>query len=119
MPKSERKSETAFLAKYRKECKPHMNFIKTVKSAVNTGKSFLRKAKNFVRSIPEKIEAAVVRTQTVLADSTAENYVGEGVKVLIAVVIGALLLAGLYTLFNSTIMPTVTSKIQSLFNYNG
>ncbi len=43
----------------------------------------------------------------------------KGLKVLIAVVIGALLLAGLYTLFNSTIMPTVTSKIQSLFNYNG
>ena len=105
-----------FLAEYRKEYKPHMNFIKSV---VNAGKSFLRKAKNFVKSIPEKIEAAVVRTQTVLADSTAENYVGEGVKVLIAVVIGALLLAGLYTLFNSTIMPTVTSKIQSLFNYNG
>ncbi len=43
----------------------------------------------------------------------------KGLKVLIAVVIGALLLAGLYTLFNSTIMPTVTSKIQSLFNYSG
>ena len=36
-----------------------------------------------------------------------------------AVVIGALLLAGLYTLFNSTIMPTVTQKIQELFNYKG
>ena len=42
-----------------------------------------------------------------------------GVKILIAVVIGALLLAGLYTLFNTTIMPTVTSKITELFSYNG
>ena len=42
-----------------------------------------------------------------------------GVKILIAVVIGALLLAGLYALFNNTIMPTVTSKIQGLFNYKG
>ena len=32
---------------------------------------------------------------------------------------GALLLAGLYALFNTTIMPTVSSKIKSLFNYNG
>ena len=32
---------------------------------------------------------------------------------------GALLLAGLYALFNTTIMPTVTSKVQSLFNYSG
>ena len=32
---------------------------------------------------------------------------------------GALLLAGLYTLFSGTIMPTVTEKITELFNYNG
>ena len=40
-------------------------------------------------------------------------------KILIAVVIGALLLAGLYVLFNTTIMPTVTTEIQGLFNYAG
>ena len=39
--------------------------------------------------------------------------------ILIAVVIGALLLAGLYALFNSTIMPTVTQKVTGLFNYSG
>ena len=56
--------------------------------------------------------------------STVENKEARGlrrfgVKILIAVVIGALLLAGLYALFNSTIMPTVTQKVQGLFNYNG
>ena len=40
-------------------------------------------------------------------------------KILIAVVIGALLLAGLYTLFNSTIMPTLSTKIGEMFNYGG
>ena len=40
-------------------------------------------------------------------------------KILIAVVIGALLLTGLYTLFDDTIMPTVTTKIQNLFNFAG
>jgi hypothetical protein len=55
----------------------------------------------------------------VLDGTTAEAYVDTGVKILIAVVIGALLLGGLYALFNSTIMPTVTSKIQALFNYAG
>ena len=40
-------------------------------------------------------------------------------KILIAVVIGALLLSGLYALFNTTIMPTVTSKITQLFNFAG
>jgi large-conductance mechanosensitive channel len=45
--------------------------------------------------------------------------VDSGVKILIAVVIGALLLTLLYSLFNSTIMPTVTKKIQDLFNFRG
>jgi len=49
----------------------------------------------------------------------AEGYVDSGVKILIAVVIGALLLAGLYTLFNTNILPTLTTKITSLFNYAG
>lgn len=43
----------------------------------------------------------------------------KGVKILIAVVIGALLLAGLYALFNTNIIPTLTTKINGLFNYKG
>ena len=43
----------------------------------------------------------------------------KAVKILIAVVIGALLLAGLYLLFNSTIMPTLTNRVRDLFNYAG
>ena len=59
------------------------------------------------------------RAKAVLRDQVGENYVDVGVKILIAVVIGALLLAGLYTLFKNTILPTLTQKITSLFNYQG
>ena len=38
---------------------------------------------------------------------------------IIGVVIGGVILAGLYALFNTTIMPTVTSKVTELFNYQG
>ena len=65
------------------------------------------------------INTIATRTKTVLANNRGEGYVDTGVKILIAVVIGALLLAGLYTLFNSTIMPTVTAKVTELFSYNG
>lgn len=41
----------------------------------------------------------------------------KAVKILIAVVIGALVLAGLYKLFGETVMPTLTQKIQEMFNY--
>lgn len=66
----------------------------------------------------KKAQATAMAHQ-VLDGTTAEAYVDTGVKILIAVVIGALLLGGLYALFNSTIMPTVTSKIQALFDYAG
>lgn len=49
----------------------------------------------------------------------AEAYVDTGVKILIAVVIGALILGGLYALFDDTVMPTVTEKIEELFDYAG
>lgn len=36
-----------------------------------------------------------------------------------AVVIGALLLAGLYTLFEDNVLPTLTRRISEMFNYAG
>ena len=79
--------------------------------------------KKFFNSITTKINAMATRAKTAVTTavtSTAgEGYVDSGVKILIAVVIGALLLGGLYALFNTTIMPTVTSKITELFNFAG
>ena len=75
--------------------------------------------KKFFNSITNKINSIAVSTKTAIANTRAEGYVDSGVKILIAVVIGALLLSGLYALFNTTIMPTVTSKITELFNFAG
>ena len=75
--------------------------------------------KKFFNNLKGKATDLAIRAKTAIDNKKAEGYVDSGVKILIAVVIGALLLAGLYTLFNSTIMPTVTSKITGLFNYKG
>ena len=75
--------------------------------------------KKIINTIQNKFATIALRTKTVLANNRGEDYVDTGVKILIAVVIGALLLAGLYTLFNTTIMPTVTTKVTELFSYNG
>ena len=40
-------------------------------------------------------------------------------KILIAVVLGALLLAGLYALFGETVLPTLVQRIKEMFNYAG
>ena len=73
----------------------------------------------FIRKLRDKANMALLNLRAAVENKEAEGYVDSGVKILIAVVIGALLLAGLYALFNSTIMPTVTQKVQGLFNYNG
>ena len=75
--------------------------------------------RKIINTIQNKLSTIATRTNTALANNRGEGYVDTGVKILIAVVIGALLLAGLYTLFNTTIMPTVTTKVTELFSYNG
>ncbi|MEQ3170163.1 DUF6133 family protein [Dysosmobacter welbionis] len=54
-----------------------------------------------------------------LAEQKAEGYVDTAIKILIAVVLGALLLAGLYALFNETVLPTLVRRVQEMFNYAG
>lgn len=47
------------------------------------------------------------------------RWVPSLLKILLAVVIGALLLAGLYALFGETVLPTLTQRIKEMFNYGG
>jgi hypothetical protein len=75
--------------------------------------------KKLFNSIRSKCNALATRAVVAVSNIKAEGYVDSGVKILIAVVIGALLLTGLYTLFNTTIMPTVTQRVQGLFGYTG
>lgn len=75
--------------------------------------------RKLINKIKDKFNQIAVRAKNAVDNVRAEGYVDSGVKILIAVVIGALLLAGLYALFNNTIMPTVTQKVQDLFNYHG
>ncbi len=83
----------------------------------NKVKSFFGKV---ISKAENKIETVMTaRAHTVLDGTVAEAYVDTGVKILIAVVIGALLLTLLYALFNDTIMPSVTEKVEGLFNYAG
>ena len=86
------------------------NKIKSIATGV------ANKVKGFVSAKETEITA---KAHAVLDGTVAEAYVDTGVKILIAVVIGALLLTLLYALFNDTIMPTVTEKVEGLFNYAG
>ena len=75
--------------------------------------------KKFFNNIKNKVNQMVVNAQATIESKKAEGYVDTGVKIIIAVGIGGVLLAGLYTLFNTTIIPTLTQKITEMFSYSG
>lgn len=50
------------------------------------------------------------------SNERGDFYISDGVKIIIAVVLGALLLAALTLLFNSTIIPKITEVISELFS---
>ena len=74
--------------------------------------------KNF-NNIKSKFNRAVISAKVAIENQKAEGYIDTGVKIIIGVVIGGVILAGLYTLFNSTVIPTLSTKIGEMFNYSG
>lgn len=60
-----------------------------------------------------------LRGRRILAANAGEGYIDTAIKILLAVVLGALLLAGLYALFGETVLPTLTQRIKEMFNYAG
>lgn len=73
--------------------------------------------------VKERVERLVFRTvlsvKRLIHEEKAENFVDTAIKILMAVVIGALLLAGLYKLFADTVLPTLTQRVAEMFNYSG
>ncbi len=61
----------------------------------------------------------VFQIRQALKDRSGEGFVDTAIKILMAVVIGALVLAGLYALFDETVLPTLTRRVQEMFNYAG
>ena len=75
--------------------------------------------RKMMNKVTGNMKAAARKAALLMKDTGGENYVDTAVKILIAVVLGALLLAGLYTLFGDVVMPTLTQRIQEMFNYAG
>ena len=75
--------------------------------------------KKFFKKIEEKINGIAMRTKTALAGKNGEGYIDTAVKIIIGVVIGGVILAGLYVLFNTTVIPTLSEKITGMFSYSG
>ena len=75
--------------------------------------------KKIIRSMKNAGQKIRIRTAAVLHNNRGEGFLDTAVQILISIVIGSLLLAGLYVLFGDTILPMLTQKIEGLFNYAG
>ena len=75
--------------------------------------------KKFFNKIQAKANSLAIRAKTTIENVKAEGYVDTGVKIIIAVVVGAVILGGLYALFDNVILPTLETRIDGMFDYAG
>ena len=73
--------------------------------------------KKIFNKVQNKANELAIRAKTVLSNVKAEGYVDTGVKIIIAVVVGAVILGGLYALFKGVILPNMNTKIGGMFEY--
>lgn len=80
-------------------------------------------AANTVDTVRAKIQSLVIRgfgfSRRALAGNSGEGYIDTAIKILIAVVLGALLLFTLYTLFGDTVLPKLEQAINDMFGFGG
>lgn len=75
--------------------------------------------RKMVNSLAVTANVWYAKTGRILSDKDGSGYIDQAVVILIAVVLGALLLAGLYALFGDVVLPTLEKKIVDMFNYAG
>ena len=75
--------------------------------------------KKFFNKVQSKANALAIRAKSTLDNAKAEGYIDTGVKIIIGVVVGAVILGGLYALFNTVIIPRLNTEILEMFNYAG
>lgn len=69
----------------------------------------------FVNKLSVKAAITANRVKNVLQNERGDFYISDGIKIIIAVVLGALLLAALTAIFNDTVIPRITREIEALF----
>lgn len=61
------------------------------------------------------INNLIRRAKGLVMNERGDFYISDGVKIIIAIVLGALLLGALTALFNDTVIPRITREIEGLF----
>ncbi len=71
--------------------------------------------RKFANRICNKANHFINRARMAVANQRGDFYISDAVKIIIAVVLSALLLAALTLIFNDTVIPRITREIEGLF----
>lgn len=52
-----------------------------------------------------------------LLNKSCEGHIDTGIKIIIGIVVGTLILGGLYALFDNLVMPKLNAKVQDMMHY--
>ena len=77
----------------------------------------MNKIKNAFNKAQNKVNELAIRAKTAIQNKSGEGYIDTAVKIIIGVVIGSLILVGLYALFNHVVIPNLNTEIGDMFNY--
>lgn len=82
---------------------------------------FIPKARTTITKVytsaKHKIQQLCTRAGYAVHNREGQGTLDVAITVLISIVLGALILAGLYLLVEHTVLPTITEKIKEMFNY--
>ena len=76
----------------------------------------MKKMIDFAR---EKANKVAIKAMCAVSNTRGESTVSTAIVILTSVVLGALLLGGLYVLLEEVVLPSVTKAVQDMFNYKG
>lgn len=77
------------------------------------------KALTMVASARSKVDEFKNKARAILTNRKGQGALDTAIQVLVSVVLGALILAGLYLILNATVLPNITERIKEMFNYKG
>jgi NACalpha-BTF3-like transcription factor len=75
--------------------------------------------KKMIRKMQIKMMNVENVARAVMTNNSGEGFIDSAVKILISIIIGSLLLAGLYALFGDLILPKLTERITQMFDFAG
>jgi hypothetical protein len=86
---------------------------------MNTMQKIKYRVKKWKFNVTNNLSILFRRTRVILADQRGQGALDQVVSILISIVLGSMLLAGLYALFSNILLPAIQERVMDIFNFAG